>query len=146
MNSSIAYASAVSNPPSHLETALDPAHPYFDPSATPDNPKWSVVHVEFRRKFKEIISLTELKKFAQSGGVLEQMEVVKQSRLSVSKVRKREWDFIIGLADDAEDSEEEAQGGLVPAAKVDGGKDENGGDDSPAGPVPVEKGDGGEGE
>ncbi|KZF26208.1 DUF55-domain-containing protein [Xylona heveae TC161] len=87
-------------------SALDPKHPYYDPKATPENPRWSVVHVEFRRKFKQLISLTELKTFARPGGILEDMELLRQSRLSVSKVTKKQWDFIMKLANDAGEVEE----------------------------------------
>jgi len=57
------------------------------------------VHVEFRHRFKELVKLKELQKFSQPGGMLEKMQTLKQSRLSVSKVSKKEWDFILGLAE-----------------------------------------------
>ena len=38
-----------------------------------------------------MIKLKELQKFAKDGGILENMQVLKQSRLSVSKVTKEEW-------------------------------------------------------
>ncbi|KAI9797102.1 MAG: hypothetical protein M1835_002090 [Candelina submexicana] len=84
------------------KSALDPDHPYYDPKATEDNPRWEVVHVEMKRKFKEIVPLKELKKFAVPGGGLEKMATLKQSRLSVSKVSKDEWDLIVHLADKLE--------------------------------------------
>ncbi|KAG5298389.1 AT DNA binding protein [Histoplasma ohiense] len=79
------------------ESAFDPAHPYYDPKSSRENPKWEVVHVEFRRKFKDLITLAELKSFAKSGGPLENMQMMKQSRLSVSVVSGKEWEFIMGL-------------------------------------------------
>ena len=45
------------------------------------------------------MKLKDLQKYAQEGGVLERMQTLKQSRLSVSKVSKKEWDFIMGLVD-----------------------------------------------
>ncbi|MCJ1394379.1 hypothetical protein MMC18_007257 [Xylographa bjoerkii] len=81
------------------ESAFDPEHPYFDSKSARDNPKWSVVHVEYRLKFKEIIKLKDLQKFAQPGGVLKDMQTLRQSRLSVSKVSKKEWEFIRNLAE-----------------------------------------------
>ncbi|EER45233.1 AT DNA binding protein [Histoplasma capsulatum H143] len=80
------------------ESAFDPAHPYYDPKSSRENPKWEVVHVEFRRKFKDLITLAELKSFAKPGGPLENMQMMKQSRLSVSVVGGKEWEFIMGLA------------------------------------------------
>jgi len=80
-------------------TAFDPEHPYYDEKSNRDNPKWCLVHVEFRQKFPEIIKLKELQKYAKDGGILEHMQTLKQSRLSVSRVTKKEWDFIMGLVD-----------------------------------------------
>jgi len=82
-----------------IETAFDPEHPYYDERSTRSTPKWDLVHVEFRQKFPEIIKLKELQKYAKPGGVLEKLQTLKQSRLSVSKVTKKEWGFIMGLID-----------------------------------------------
>lgn len=51
-----------------------------------------------------MITLSELRKFGKPGGALEDMQLLKMSRLSVSKVSKAEWDFITGLVDVAEAS------------------------------------------
>ena len=63
------------------------------------------MHVEFRRKFPKLIKLKELQKYAKDGGILRNMQTLRQSRLSVSKVSKKEWDFIMSLVED--DDEEE---------------------------------------
>ena len=81
------------------ESAFDPEHPYYDEKSDREKPKWCLVHVEFRQKFVEIIKLKELQRNAKEGGVLENMQVLKQSRLSVSKVTKEEWIFITSLVD-----------------------------------------------
>ncbi|KAL8648908.1 MAG: hypothetical protein Q9210_004718 [Variospora velana] len=81
------------------ETAFDSEHPYYDPKSTREKPKWCVVHVEFRNKFPEMVALNELQKYAKPGGALENLQTLKMSRLSVSKVTKREWDFIYSLVD-----------------------------------------------
>jgi predicted RNA-binding protein with PUA-like domain len=87
-----------------IVTAQDPKAAYYDPKDTdPEKPKWSVVHVEFRRKLKEMITLSELREFAEKDGKLAQMQMLKQSRLSVSKVSKEEWQFLLGVADEQED-------------------------------------------
>lgn len=81
-------------------TAQDPKKPYYDPKDNdPENPKWSVVHVEFRRKFKEPVTLSELKEMvkANSNHVLKNMDLLGRGRLSVGKVSKKEWDFIMNL-------------------------------------------------
>ena len=58
-----------------------------------------MVHVEFRNKFSDMVKLKELQKYAKDGGVLQNMQMLKQSRLSVSKVTKKEWDFIMSLVE-----------------------------------------------
>lgn len=42
-------------------------------------------------------TLKDLQRFAKPNGILENMQVLKLSRLSVSKVTKTEWDFIMSL-------------------------------------------------
>jgi predicted RNA-binding protein with PUA-like domain len=82
-------------------SAQNPKAAYYDPKDTdPSNPKWSVVHVEFRRKFKEPITLKELREYAIKGGGLENMQMLKQSRLSVSAVTKDEWDFLMSTIEE----------------------------------------------
>ena len=61
------------------------------------------------RKFPDLVPLPELRKHAKSGGALEDLEMLKQGRLSVSAVRPGEWQFILRLAsdDDLDDEPEE---------------------------------------
>lgn len=80
------------------ETAFDKKDPYYDAKSNRDNPKWYCVGVEFVKKFDEVVDLHKIKSFAGKGGPLESMQLVTNSRLSVSRVRKEEWDFILGLA------------------------------------------------
>jgi len=88
-------------------TAQDPSAPYYDPKDIPDNPKWSIVRVEFRRKLKEPITLKELREYA-TVGPLANMQMLKQTRLSVSKVGTEEWKFLIGVVEEREgDTENE---------------------------------------
>ncbi|EEP77936.1 conserved hypothetical protein [Uncinocarpus reesii 1704] len=91
------------------ESAFDPAHPYYDEKSNRDNPKWEVVHVEFRRKFKSLVKLTELKSFAKPGGALENLQMMRQSRLSVSSVTPKQWRFIMNLAEEDEEDEEDEE-------------------------------------
>ena len=76
------------------ESAFDPKHPYYDEKSSPDNPKWSLVHVKYLKKLESLIPLKELQKFSQPGEKLANMQVLRMSRLSVSKVSKEEWDFV----------------------------------------------------
>lgn len=57
-----------------------------------------MVHVEFRRKFKNQVTLHELKAQAETGKPLENLQMIKQSRLSVSSVTPAQWRYILKLA------------------------------------------------
>lgn len=76
-------------------SAHDPKAPYYDASSKPEDPKWSVVHVEFRQKLATPITLKELKAWqSQKGHPLENMQTLKLARSSVSKVSSDEWEFL----------------------------------------------------
>jgi predicted RNA-binding protein with PUA-like domain len=77
------------------ETAFDPREPYYDPKSDRENPKWYLVHVEFRRKFRRLIGLQELKRYKDKE--LKEMPLLKTARLSVSAVPKGCWEFIGNL-------------------------------------------------
>jgi predicted RNA-binding protein with PUA-like domain len=83
------------------ESARRPGTPYYDPQSTREKPRWSLVHVEFRSKFAVPIYLPELRELGKAAGSpLESMQLLKQSRLSVSKVSASEWKYLCGLADE----------------------------------------------
>ncbi|KAI1431348.1 PUA-like domain-containing protein [Xylaria sp. CBS 124048] len=79
------------------ESAHDPGAPYYDPSSKPEDPKWSVVHVKFHSKFVTPIGLKELREMGKPGMPLENMQMLKQSRLSVSRVSPSEWEHVMDL-------------------------------------------------
>lgn len=54
---------------------------------------WVATKVEFVKRVLPEIELKDLKKFRE----LEEMRLLKQSRLSVSEVDKKEWEFILNL-------------------------------------------------
>ena len=75
-------------------TAFDKKAKYYDPKSKIEAPRWLMVDVEFKKKFNKIVSLKELKSFNE----LSQMRVVQRgNRLSITKLEKKEWDFIIKL-------------------------------------------------
>lgn len=82
------------------ESAWDSKSAYYDPKSGPDKRTWYLVHVEFRKKFADIVSLKQLQQHKAPGGKLDKMQLHKLSRLSVSKVEQDEWDFITSLAED----------------------------------------------
>lgn len=81
------------------ESARRPGTPYYDPQSSKDNVRWSLVHVEFRKKFAVPIGLKELRELGKQGGPLENMQMLKQGRLSVSRVSAEEWKALCEIAD-----------------------------------------------
>lgn len=75
-------------------TQFDPDSKYYDPKATEDKPRWFMPDVKFVEKFDRVVSLREIK----STPGLEEMQLVKWSRLSVTGVSEAEWEIICGLA------------------------------------------------
>lgn len=77
-------------------TAFDPEDPHYDPKSDPDKPRWFMVDIQYRRKLKRVITLTELKQYR----TLKDMPLVRRgNRLSIMPVTKKQWDFIMGLED-----------------------------------------------
>ena len=75
-------------------TAFDPKAKYYDAKSDPDNPRWYMVDIKFKRKFKRTITLQELKTYSQ----LAEMPLLRKgNRLSVMPVGKKQWDFILKL-------------------------------------------------
>ena len=76
-------------------TQFDSKDKHYDPKSDPDNPRWIMVDIKLKRKFKELISLDDLKAIkALDGMVLLQ----KGSRLSVQPVTKKQFETIEKLA------------------------------------------------
>jgi predicted RNA-binding protein with PUA-like domain len=75
-------------------TQFDPSSRYFDAKATPDKPRWFMPDVGFVAKLPRFVSLHEIK---QTPG-LQNMELVRWTRLSVSRVTDDEWRIICHLA------------------------------------------------
>lgn len=74
-------------------TQFNPESDYYDPKSTAENPRWVSVDIQLTKVFPRIISLAEIK--AQP--LLENMVLVKQSRLSTQPVTADEWKFILSL-------------------------------------------------
>ena len=74
-------------------TQFDPGHKYFDPKATPDNPRWLHVDVRLVRKTR-LLPLAELRAHPE----LARMRVLARgNRLSITPVDPTEWAFILEL-------------------------------------------------
>ena len=76
-------------------TQFDAKSPYFDPKATPDNPRWFMVDVKYKSQMKTPVTLAEIKQTK----ALEKMVLVNRGRLSVQPVTQKEWDIILKLGE-----------------------------------------------
>ena len=76
-------------------TAFDPGEKHFDPKSDPQNPRWLMVDVRYKRKTKRLISLSEIKQYPDQ---LDGFALIRRgNRLSVMPVSKEHWDFILSL-------------------------------------------------
>ncbi|MDN5216451.1 EVE domain-containing protein [Fulvivirgaceae bacterium BMA12] len=65
----------------------------FYPDPTTDDDRWVVVDVVPKEKLKKPVTLAQIKEDKR----LENMVLVKNSRLSVQPVRKEEFDIVVGM-------------------------------------------------
>ncbi|XP_028320165.1 thymocyte nuclear protein 1 [Gouania willdenowi] len=84
-------------------TQFDKKDVHYDASSKPDNPKWSMVDVQYQRMMKRFIPLSELKGYhtqhLSEGGPLKQAALFTRARLSVQPLTAEEFDFILSLED-----------------------------------------------
>ncbi|CAL8362585.1 unnamed protein product [Merluccius merluccius] len=82
-------------------TQFDKKDVHFDASSKPDNPKWSMVDVQYQRMLQRFIPLSELKKYhlqhSAKGGPLKNMALFTRARLSVQPLTSEEFDFVLDL-------------------------------------------------
>jgi predicted RNA-binding protein with PUA-like domain len=77
------------------EDQFKPKSHYYDPDSPKDNPRWSMVDVEFVEQFKELVSLDALKEDPHLEGML----VTKRGmRLSVMPVEPEHFKRVLQLA------------------------------------------------
>lgn len=75
-------------------TSFDKRSKYYDPKSTKEKPRWFMVDVKFKEKFKEIIPLDKLK----SLNSLKDLALVRKgNRLSIMPINKKEWNIILKL-------------------------------------------------
>jgi predicted RNA-binding protein with PUA-like domain len=78
-------------------TQFDPASPYYDPKATPEQPRWIGIDVKGIRKTR-LLSIKEMR----ADPALEHMRLLqKGSRLSITPVEPSEWRHIVALLKEA---------------------------------------------
>ena len=76
-------------------TAHNPKEKYYDPKSSEENPRWFMVDVKFKQKFKEIVTLESLR---QINALSDMVLLRKGSRLSIQPVSKKEWNAILKMS------------------------------------------------
>lgn len=85
----IASSSAYPDP-----TQFDKKSNYFDPKSDPDNPRWLLVDVRYKKTLKRTVTLKEIKEHP----VLNQMKVAQRGmRLSIQPVEQEHFEIIKAL-------------------------------------------------
>ncbi len=75
-------------------TQFDRTSPYYDSKATKENPRWILVDVKYKRKFKNIVSLSSLRAERD----LKNLMILRPgNRLSITPVTAGEFDRIVAL-------------------------------------------------
>lgn len=75
-------------------TAFDREDKHYDPKSDPENPRWFMVDVRYKRKLKRTITLSELRQQKKLDG----LQLLRPgNRLSVMPVSKKHWDYILSL-------------------------------------------------
>ena len=76
------------------ETQFDPQSHYYDPTAKKENPRWCVVEVKFKEKFKNVVSLAVMRTIPE----LSDMRLLAPgNRLSLFPISKKHFDIIIKI-------------------------------------------------
>ena len=86
----IAGLCAVCSAPYPDATQFDPASPYFDAKAKPENPRWMLVDVRLVAKTR-YVPLAELRRHRELAGM---RLLAPGNRLSITPVTADEWAFI----------------------------------------------------
>ena len=78
-------------------TAFDPTHDYFDPDSVAETPTWFMVDVKAVEALPRVVALPEIKACAE----LQEMALLKVSRLSVAPVSAAEWAVVLRMSREA---------------------------------------------
>ena len=77
-------------------TQFDKKSDHFDAGARREDPRWFVVDVQLKRRFKRVITLEELR--AHETKELDGMLLLKRgNRLSITPISDAHWQFILSL-------------------------------------------------
>ena len=77
-------------------TQFEKKNDHYDAGSDPANPRWFVVDVQLKRRFKRVITLDELRKHEarELNGIL---LLKRGNRLSITPVSDAHWHFILSL-------------------------------------------------
>ncbi|RMF78494.1 MAG: EVE domain-containing protein [Nitrospirae bacterium] len=75
-------------------TQFDPESPYFDPRATPENPRWVAVDIRALRPLEPPVTRDELRGVPELAAM---MVLRRGSRLSIQPVTRAEWAAVLAL-------------------------------------------------
>ena len=78
-------------------TQFDPRSPYFDPKASPQQPRWLQIDVRLVRKTR-LLSLAEMR---QSPALATMRLLQRGNRLSITPVSPAEWQAVLALLGNA---------------------------------------------
>jgi len=73
---------------------FDKKSEYYDAKATKEKPIWYCVEVKFKKKFKNLLSLNEIK---NDKNLKNMIVIQKGSRLSINPVDKKDFEYIFNL-------------------------------------------------
>ncbi|MES2768306.1 MAG: EVE domain-containing protein [Bdellovibrionota bacterium] len=90
----IAGIAEVSKLPLPDPLQFDKKSEYFDPKATKEKPIWYCVEVKFKKKFKNLFSLSEIK---NDKNLKNMIVIQKGSRLSINPVDKKDFEYIVKM-------------------------------------------------
>lgn len=76
-------------------TQFKPRSDYYDPASKPEEPRWWLVDVGFKRKFKQVVTLERLKAEAEALGDFALLK--RGNRLSVLPVTAAQYRHILSL-------------------------------------------------
>ena len=80
-------------------TAFDPNEKYYDAKSDPENPRWFMVDVQYRRRMKRNVSLAEMK----ANPALEGFALLRKgNRLSVLPVEEQYWNEVLAMEQNGE--------------------------------------------
>jgi predicted RNA-binding protein with PUA-like domain len=77
-------------------TQFDRKSDHYDAGSKRDDPRWFVVDVQLKRRFKRVITLDELRKH-ESDELAGMLLLKRGMRLSITPVSEAHWQFILSL-------------------------------------------------